>query len=274
MPFLSLAIPYAQLNAASHVSHDVAAPAVRHEIAIDMEKIENQSYASPLVSKPQDTHFRRAVFQCNPIPVNDYFDNALAELVTPQSQCGERRYATNADLRAALGEILAFHPGAGTLSIEARIKALSLPSLLRDHPDYLPGTLTALSYDVGAHSIDIGRFTFPEPDTVEEAAFLFAGESELAFLHEDNPHACRIREDHATILGFHYRAAGMRGHTTLPPAGYALAAKDDTTLSDFTAQLTRCRKRNDLVRALRSTDGRNAQHNPLDLMQTGPCVIL
>ncbi|VVE88769.1 hypothetical protein PBR20603_02728 [Pandoraea bronchicola] len=274
MPSVSLAIPSAQ----SHpVSYGVHAPADRHEIAIDMQQIRNQPHALPpesSVAKRQNAHFHRAVFQRNPIPINDYFVNVLAELVTPKSKCGARQFPNNAELRAALSEILTFHPAAGKLSIEAHIKSLGLPSLLRNEPKYVPGTLTALTYDVGAHSIDIGRFTFPELDSVQEAAFLFAGESELAFLHEGNPHASKVREDHATVLGFHYRAAGMRGHTTLPPAGYALSAQDETHLCDFTAQLARCRKRNDLGRSPRSAGARNATPNPLDMMQNGPCVIL
>ncbi|MDM8358661.1 hypothetical protein [Pandoraea communis] len=274
MPFLAIAIPYAQFNP---VSYEIDARANRHEIVIDMENIANQPRASQPTSseaKLDVAHFRRATFQCHPVPVNDYFDNVLAELVTPQSECGTRRYASNAELRKVLGELLTLHPAAGTISVDARIKAMGLPSLLRDDPEYLPGTLSALSYDVGAHSIDIGRFTFPALDTVDEAAFLFAGESELAFLHEGNPHASRIREDHAQILGFHYRAAGMRGQTTLPPAGYAPATQDETTLNDFTAQLARCRQRSDLGRSPRSSDNRYTHHNPRDPMQNGPCSIL
>lgn len=274
MPFLTMALTYAQ---SISVSYEIDARANRHEIAIDMENIENQPRARQPASseaKLDVAHFRRATFKCHPVSVNDYFNHVLAELVTPQSECASRRYASNAELRKVLGDLLTFHPAAGTVSVNARIKEMGLPSLLRDEPDYLPGTLSALTYDVGSHSIDIGRFAFPALGATDEAAFLFAGESELAFLHEGNPHASRIREDHAQILGFHYRAAGMRGHTTLPPAGYAPATQDDTTLSDFTAQLARCRQRPDLGRSPRSSDSRDIHHDPLDMMQNGPCSIL
>ncbi|CFB60307.1 hypothetical protein LMG16407_00346 [Pandoraea apista] len=274
MPLLALAIPFAQSSSASYESNPHTD---RHEIAIDMEKIKNQPLDSPsasLVAKLPEAHFRRTVFECHPIPVNKYFDNLLAELVTPQNECSARQYTSNAELRKALGDLMTFHPAAGSLSVEARIRAVGFPSLLRDEPEYLPGTLSALTFDIGAHSIEIGRFEFPQLNVPGEAEFLFAGESELAFLHEGNPNAPRIREEHAAILGFHYRAAGMRGHTTLPPAGYALAATDDTHLSDFTAQLARCRQRTDLGRLPRSVDARNYNWpNPLDTMQNGPCVI-
>ena len=277
MPFLALAIPYT--HSITHpvgVLHDVDRGAIPNEVVLDMPQIRNQPHsAPPPENKPSlsEAHFRRAAFKCRLVTANDYFDNALAELVTPPTECGARRYSSNADLRAALGEIMTFHPTAGAFCVEARIKALNLRSLLRDDPGYLPGTLTALCHDVGAHSIALGRFEFQQVDRPGEVEFLFAGESELAFLHEGNPHAPRIREDHAAILDFHYRAAGVRGHTTLPPTGFAHAAKDETHLEDFTAQLSRCRQRIDLGRPPRAT-GNRPIHNPLDLMQNGACTIL
>jgi len=275
MPLLALAIPYAQ---SSPVTYEIDTHANRHEVSIDMEKIQNQPHDLPSassVARLPDAHFRRAVFECHPIPVNHYFDNLLAELVTPRDECSARPYTSNAELRKALGDLMTFHPAGGSLSVEARIRAVGLPSLLSDEPEYLPGTLSALTFDIGAHGIEIGRFKFPQLRTPGEAEFLLVGESELAFLHEGNPYAPRIREEHAAILGFHYRAAGMRGHTTLPPAGYALASTDATHLSDFTAQLARCRQRNDLSRLPRAADDRNYyKHNPMDAMQNGPCVIL
>ncbi|VVE44641.1 hypothetical protein [Pandoraea fibrosis] len=273
MPPLALVISSVLSNAGSYA---IDARANRHEIAIDMERIENRPHArSPASTTSERLYARlgRAAFTCRVIPVRDYFDNVLAELITPHNACGTGRYTSNAELRKALGELLTFHPEGTEVSVEARVKEMGLPSLLRDDPAYLPGTLTALSYDVGAHSVEIGRFAFPELDEGKEDALLFAGESELAFLHEGNPHAPLIREAHAAILGFHYRAAGMRGHTTLPPAGNTLAAKDDTTLADFTAQLARCRQRSDLGRSPRAS-GPYRHHDPLDLMQSGPCVIL
>ncbi|QBC32601.1 hypothetical protein [Pandoraea sp. XY-2] len=274
MPFLALAIPYAQSNP---ISYAFDARANRHEIAIDIEKIENQSHAwqpTSQAAKRSNAHFHGAAFTCRTMPVNDYFDDVLAELITPLGACGTPRHPNNAELRKTLGDLLTLHPDGAEVSVDARISELGLPSLLRDDPAYLPGTLNALTFDVGGHSIDIGRFTFPEPDIEQEAAFLFAGESELAFLHEGNPYAARIREDHSAILAFHYRAAGMRGYTTLPPGGYALAIQDDTTLCDFTSQLARCQKQTDPSRSPRSVEDRNTRYDPLDLMQNGGCVIL
>lgn len=274
MPFLALAIPYAQSNPASYA---IDAHANRHEIAIDIEKIVNQTHAwkpASQAAKRSNAHLPGAAVTYRTIPANDYFDNVLAELVTPLGECGAPQYPTNAELRKTLGDLLTLHPDGASVSVDARIKALGLPSLLRDDPAYLPGTLSALTYDVGAHSIDIGRFTFPELDIAQEAAFLFAGERELAFLHEGNPHASLIRKDHSAILAFHYRAAGMRGHTTLPPDEYALAIQDDTTLCDFTSQVARCHQRTDLGRSPRSVEDRHTRHDPLDLMQNSVCAIL
>ncbi|MFJ2993926.1 hypothetical protein [Pandoraea sp. NPDC087047] len=225
-------------------------------MVIDIQEIKNQLH-SPLttstdVKRPSEP-FRNTAFECRPVPVSTYFDNVLAELITPQSDCAARQYASNAELRDALREMLTLHPQGREFSLKSHIESLSLPSLLHDEPDYLPGTLAALSLDIGAHAVKIGRIRFPEFEILGEAEFLFAGESELAFLHENNLHAPRIREDHASILAFHYRAAGMKGHTTLPPAGYVNAAQDETHLSDFTAQLARCRHRDNSGRVERDS---------------------
>lgn len=92
--------------------------------------------------------------------------------------------------------------------------------------------------------------------------------------YEIDAHASLIRNDHSAILAFHYRAAGMRGHTTLPPDGYALAIQDDTTLCDFTSQVARCQQRTDLSRSPRSVDDDHPRRDPLDLMQNSVCAIL
>ena len=253
MPFPALIAPFVRSNP---VSYPQAAGPSRDEMIIDMQEIRNQLH-SPLatsidVKRPSE-HSRNTALECRLVPVSTYFDNVLAELITPQSDCAARQYSSNAELREALREMLTLHPQGRGFSLESHIASLSLPSLLRDEPDYLPGTLAALSLDIGTHAVRIGRIRFPEFEILGEAEFLFAGESELAFLHENNLYAPRIRENHASILAFHYRAAGMKGHTALPPVGYVNAAQDETHLSDFTAQLARCRHRDNSGRAERGS---------------------
>ncbi|VVD82682.1 hypothetical protein [Pandoraea anhela] len=280
MPFLALAIPHARANAPSpsaDATNTTNAGARRHEVVIDMQEIRNQlpqrDAGAQTATSPFET-FRR-VFECRLIPVNAYFDHALAEFVTPRSECAPRAYASNAELRTALTEILRFHPHGRALDVQAQLVAAGLPSLLRDEPDYLPGTLSALRYDIGANSVRIGRFEFPGSEPPGQAEYLFAGESELAFLHEGNRHAPRVRRDHASILDFHYRAVGMRAHTALPPVGYANAAQDETQLSDFTAQLARCRHRDDPGRTSRNSASRPHAFSPLDTRQNDLiCSIL
>lgn len=277
MPLLTLAIPYAR------TSHHVASPtssvtAGADDIAIDMQQLKNQVPRNAPQARegaaPLDT-FRR-VFECRLIPVNEYFDHALAEFVTPPSECAPRAYGSNAALRASLTEVLRFHPHGRTLSLDNQILGAGLPSLLRDETEYMPGTLAALRYDVGANSIKIGRFQFHDAQPPCEAEFLIAGDAELAFLQEGNPHASRVREDHASILDFHYRAAGMKGHTALPPTGSVNVTQDQTQLSDFTAQLARCHRLDEHIRTTRATNsGRYPAPDALDMMQNGLiCSIL
>ena len=276
MPFLALVAHRAHAN--SLISNPQTTDTQQNEFIVDMQGIGNPLHSTQFAAsgvRQSVEHFQKAVFECRPVPVNTYFDNVLAELVTPTAACADRRYASNAQLRGALSEVLALHPQADELSLNARIKALGLPSLLRDEANYLPGSLTALCHDIGAHAVKIGRIDFPDVEVPGEAEFLFAGESELAFLHEHTPHAPRIREDHASILDFHYRAAGMTGHTSLPPAGYVNAAHDNTHLADFTAHLARCRQRTDLARSDRASESRTRYFSPPDAMQTGPfCTLL
>ncbi|VVE32309.1 hypothetical protein PAQ31011_03734 [Pandoraea aquatica] len=217
----------------------------------------------------------RRAFGCQPTPVDKYLANALAEFITPRGECAPRTFASNAALRAELAEMLALHPDGEGVSVAKRIEALGYPSLLRDDPTYLPGTLGAMRYDVGANAIRLGRFKLPETDPYSKAAaFRFAGECELAHLRQGDPVAPLVREDHASILDFHYRAAGMRGHTALPPTGYVNAGQDETHLSDFTAHLTRCRRLGRPARSILASGSRVYPVSPLDTMQTGPCVIL
>ncbi|UVA78244.1 hypothetical protein [Pandoraea commovens] len=219
----------------------------------------------------------RRVFGCQPTPVDKYLADALAGFITPRGECAPRTFASNAALRAELAEMLALHPDGEGVSVAKRIEALGFPSLLRDDdPKYLPGTLGAMRYDVGANAIRLGRFKLPQTDPYSKAAaFRFAGECELAHLRKGDPVAPLVREDHASILDFHYRAAGMRGHTALPPTGYINAAQDETHLSDFTAHLTRCRRLERPSRSILASRLRVYPVSPLDTMQTGPaCVIL
>jgi len=218
----------------------------------------------------------RRVFGCQPTPLDKYLANALAEFITPRGECAPRKFASNAALRAELAEMLVLHPDGEGVSVAKRIEALGFPSLLRDDdPKYLPGTLGAMRYDVGANAIRLGRFKLPETAPYSKAAaYRFAGECELAHLRQGDPVAPLVREDHATILDFHYRAAGMRGHTALPPTGYVNAGQDETHLSDFTAQLARCRRLERPARSILASRFHMYPVSPLDTMQTGPCVIL
>lgn len=283
MPLLSFAIPMVRSGAPLPFASNPPESAVgRDDFIIDIGVIKNQIRPMPLT--PHETkspierghmeHFRKAMFECRPTPIGAYFDNVLAELVTPKASSCIPTYDTNAALRTALKEILSLHPDAGDFSLKQHIGTLSLPSLLRDGPEYTPGTLTALCHDVGAHSVAIGRIRFTSPETPGDRELHFAGESELAFLHEGNPHAATIQEDHASILEFHYRAAGMKGDAFLQGGHDVGAVKNIGQLSDFTAHLARCRQRTDLVRGTRHRREAPTYWNPLDKMQTGPCVIL
>lgn len=217
--------------------------------------------------------FRKTVYRCQAVPVSDYFERALATLVTPVGACAAEDRASNAELRAMLRDILALHPNAAELDVDGYLRTLGLASLLRDEPEFRPGGFRALCHDMGLRSVAFGRFAFPDLDAPGDAELLFAGQSELAFLHEGNPCAARIRRDHAPVLAFHYRAAGMEGHTALPPIGLSLTDVDDTTLSDFTAQLVRCGARGEPQRARRAVrPGR--LDAAIDPMQTGPCTLL
>ncbi|AKC71641.1 hypothetical protein MB84_22585 [Pandoraea oxalativorans] len=258
------------------VNVDVAVPstAIEMQVANNVDSVTDRELPTRR-GGASDKSTRRA-YGCQPTPVGDYFAHALAEFVTPRGECAPRTFASNAVLRTELADMLALHPDGEGVSVAAQIEALGLPSLLLDDLKYLPGTLDAMRYDVGANAIRLGRFKFPETDTYgKAAAFRFAGECELAHLREGDPVAPLVREDHASILDFHYRAAGMRGHTALPPTGYVNAVQDETQLSDFTAHLTRCRR---LARSGRSILMVNKWGvypvSPLDTMQTGPCVIL
>lgn len=158
---------------------------------------------------------------CRAVHLNDYMHNVLAALVTPKEGCPSRRYTRNAELRHSVATALALHPEGGTALLEARLKSLGLPSLLRDEPQYLPGTLEALRYDVGARIVAIGRSELPDLADVDapgDGALHEAGARELAYLDSDSPHAAEVLRDHKRILDFHYGAAGVNSfeaHETL-----------------------------------------------------------
>lgn len=152
--------------------------------------------------------------------MNDYMHNVLAALVTPKEGCPSRRYTRNAELRDSVATALALHPEGGTALLEARLKSLGLPSLLRDEPQYLPGTLEALRYDVGAQIVAIGRSELPDladVDTPGDAALHEAGARELSYLDSDSPHAAEVLRDHKRILDFHYGAAGVNSFEAYEP---------------------------------------------------------
>lgn len=149
---------------------------------------------------------------CQGVHLDDYMRNVLAALVTPKEGCPSRRYARNAELRHSVATALALHPEGGESLLEARLKSLGLPSLLRDEPQYLPGTLEALRYDVGAQIVAIGRSELPDLADVDmpgDDALHEAGARELSYLDSDSPHAAQVLRDHRRILDFHYGAAGV-----------------------------------------------------------------
>ncbi len=149
---------------------------------------------------------------CQGVHLDDYMHNVLAALVTPKEGCPSRRYARNAELRHSVATALALHPEGGAALLEARLKSLGLPSLLRDEPQYLPGTLEALRYDVGAQIVAIGQSELPDlahVDTPGDSALHEAGARELSYLDNDSPHAAEVLRDHRRILDFHYGAAGV-----------------------------------------------------------------
>lgn len=156
--------------------------------------------------------------RCRAMHVNDYMHNVLVALVTPKEGCPSRRYTRNAELRHSVATALALHPEGGTALLEARLKSLGLPSLLRDEPQYLPGTLEALRYDVGAQIVAIGRSELPDLADVDapgDGALHEAGARELAYLDSDSPHAAEVLHDHKRILDFHYGAAGVNSFEAL-----------------------------------------------------------
>ncbi|VVD82653.1 hypothetical protein [Pandoraea anhela] len=158
---------------------------------------------------------------CRGVHVDDYTHNVLTALVTPKDGCPSRRYARNAELRNSVATALALHPQGGDALLEAWLKALGLPSLLRDEPQYLPGTLAALRYDVGSRIVAIGRSQFPDLaqlDAPGDFALHAAGARELSYLDGESPHAAQVAHDHKRILDFHYGAAGVSTWQSLPGA--------------------------------------------------------
>ncbi|AJP58314.1 hypothetical protein UC34_17800 [Pandoraea vervacti] len=150
--------------------------------------------------------------ECRSVHVDDFTHNVLTALVTPQDGCASRRYTRNADLRTSVAIALALHPDDGDALLEARLKALGLPSLLRDEPQYRPGTLEALRYDVGSRIVAIGRSKLPDLANLgapDDLALHAAGERELSYLNGESPHAAQVALDHKRILDFHYGAAGV-----------------------------------------------------------------
>ncbi|VVE03856.1 hypothetical protein PCA20602_02280 [Pandoraea capi] len=167
---------------------------------------------------------------CRAVHVNEYTHHVLTALVTPQEGCPSRRYTRNAELRNSVATALALHPQGGDALLEARLKALGLPSLLRDEPQYLPGTLAALRYDVGSRIVAIGRSKLPDLadlDAPGDLALHAAGGRELSYLDGESPHAAQVAHDHKRILDFHYSAAGVSTWQAMPDSERRQASSDD-----------------------------------------------
>lgn len=197
--------------------------------------------ARPSLSLGATDRFRLGVIECTPVPVDRYVRNALTELLTPRDGCPNACVPGNAQLREMLAAILTLHPQGDATSLERVIGQIGLPSLLRDEPDYAPGTLNALRYDVGAHAVASGVFSVSEGEP-SEAELLDFGASELMFLDTPNEYRHDVASAHAAIIDFHYGAAGMAGHgarenreTRITPAMMQIA--------DFTRHLATCQQR-------------------------------
>ncbi|AKM29596.3 hypothetical protein AB870_04830 [Pandoraea faecigallinarum] len=194
--------------------------------------------------------------ECGAVQVDDYMHDVLAALVTPQDGSPSRRYTRNADLRASVATALALHPDGGDALLEARLKALGLPSLLRDESQYLPGTLEALRYDVGSRIVAIERSRLPDLADLEapgDAALHAAGARELAYLDAGHPHAAQVALDHKRILDFHYRAAGATTWERLPgsrsPVDRESRGTHESNESEESGEDRQSRERNGILRS-------------------------
>ncbi|VVE46374.1 hypothetical protein PIN31009_04397 [Pandoraea iniqua] len=221
--------------------------------------------AGPSLSLGATDRFRLGVIECTPVPVDRYVRNALTELLTPRDGCPNACVPGNAQLREMLTTILTLHPQGDATSLERVIGQIGLPSLLRDDPEYAPGTLNALRYDVGAHAVASGVFSVSEGEP-GEAELLDFGASELMFLDTPNEYRHDVASAHAAIIDFHYGAAGMAGHgarenreTRITPAMMQIA--------DFTRHLATCQQR----REAESLVTADAQTMPRAAMR---CAIL
>ncbi|VVE25427.1 hypothetical protein PIN31115_03361 [Pandoraea iniqua] len=215
-------------------------------LATDLRSMTNAlpaSGAGPSLSLRATDRFRLGVIECKPVPVERYVRNALTELLTPRDGCPNACVPDNAQLREMLATILTLHPQGDATSLERVIGQIGLPSLLRDDPEYTPGTLNALRYDVGAHAVASGVFSVSEGEP-SEAELLDFGASELMFLDSLNEYRHDVASAHAAIIDFHYGAAGMAGHgarenreTRITPAMMQI--------SDFKRHLATCQQRRD-----------------------------
>ncbi len=196
---------------------------------------------------------------CGSVDGNDYTWNVLSALVTPRGGCPAKRYARNAELRESVSTALKLHSRSGDQLLEARLKSLGLPSLLRDESRYLPGTLAALRYDIGAHTLSAER---PGPFDVHdmlESALQEAGESELSRMGGSTPGADQVGRVHARILDFHYRAAGIvdgADGAATPEAAPAAGMVRIKRVAKFVDHLERCQPKAPTPRPRRKAAGR------------------
>lgn len=203
-----------------------------------------EGHAIRLESLPSQTNVLPDGAGCRTMEVNDYVRNVLTTLVTPKEGCPSRRYARNAELLESVANALALHPQGGEALLEARIRAIGLPSLLRDDPEYLPGTLHALRFDVGSRIVAIGRSELPdlaEAQAPDDLALHVAGARELSYLDSENPSAAQVVRDHRQILDFHYRAAGAAAPVSITGPSPDPSAHE-RHIADFIVHLKRCRQ--------------------------------
>lgn len=187
---------------------------------------------------------------CRTEQADEYVRNVLIALLTPKAGCPAQRYASNAELRESVRTALALHPAGADELLEVRLRALGLPSLLRDEPQFMPGTLEALRYDVGVRRVEIIQ---SQPIDLASAGIRHlqsAGERDLSILNTRNARftdASSVAREHAKILDFHYRAAGMEAIAGTRPAAHS--GNDDGSTNrplssrrpaEFAAHLERC----------------------------------
>lgn len=208
LPSLSLA-PAVALPSHFVFNPQIAEPPLHSDLQT-MANIRPELPQAGTLSASATHHFRKGVVECKPVPVEHFMRNALMDLLAPRDGCLNDCFPSNAKLREALAEILVLHPQGGETTLERVIQQLGVPSLLLDSPEYEPGNLAALAYDVGVHAAAQGLYSVSvgEPGEYELLDF---GVSELRFLESDNDNRHDVARTHVAILDFHFGVAGMPG---------------------------------------------------------------